>query len=106
MTPRSIILGDMLDALLQDLLLGAVSVVRTRDPFNKNFSTGPWQGLKDVTIRYDCVTFHSGGKSIEARISRLPAKQADQVREVWLSVDPDNEGVEALWRTVLGANRG
>lgn len=97
----SSMLGDMLDLLLHDLAHGEVSPVSMNDPANTHFNTGPWRGLKDVTVRYDCVTFHSGEKPIEARISRLPVKQADQVREVWLCVNPDYADMGTLWRAVV-----
>ena len=106
-TPE-VMLGDMLDALHAALKEGRIGNTTGGhphagyNPLSRHFNTGPWEGLTDVAIRYDCVTFRLEGKEVEARISRLPEAQADMVRKVWMLVDPSFGDVTDIWRTVMG----
>lgn len=95
-------LGDTLAALHCDLVEGRVSAVRANDPFVEHYFTGTWRGIKNTAIRYDCVTFYLEKGDVEARISRIPKEQADQVREIWMLVSPSFSELKTVWQTVLG----
>ena len=94
MNNNHIALRRLVSVLRDDIELYDLKV--TPLPGNEqSLHTGPWRGLKDVHIRYDCVGFWSfPGVFVEARISRSPKDIAEDIRLLWMAIDPANMDAE------------
>lgn len=91
-TSRYPSIEHLLSGILWDIQ--AKTVVFTPVPgteLNEHMCCGPWKGLSDIVIRYDCVAFYMDDKELEVRVSRLPTQLADIVKAIWLELEPDHE---------------
>lgn len=100
MNQRENALYGLLFTLHEDLVAGKVEMKPLHG--STSFETrGPWRTLLNVRVRYDCVNFFFDDECVEIRISQATAKLAEEIRQIWLILDPSNAGAEAAWARVL-----
>lgn len=82
--------------LREEILKGNTTL--TPCPGNEqSLHTGPWRGLSDVIVRYDCVSFWlDREKYVEARVSLCPQDIVDDIRHIWLAIGPHFVDVQEI----------